>query len=293
MKALKLAISPAALCFWALCLCVGYSIVSSNASRVVAFKQESRFGYAKTSFPLHMKRWDEALFALLAARAKSEMAEFLKNAEQEANAKPIEGEWKPYTEAVSYIEQFRTSSHVSYLEVATVKRGDAPPTVGFRTVNFDSNAGKELALSDIIEGAADRSKTLDALASYARADLKEETGEDEESDALLDLPPCAGWPIRGKRFPRHDPIHGLREIFEAENETALFRRASGDARLFAGFGILSRTRPRIPQKAIPECLVPVSGSQKLNDLNATPRITQSVSGAPSKGYLTAAGDLGL
>ena len=84
MKALKLAISPAALCFWALCLCVGYSITSSNASRVVAFKQESRFGYAKTSFPLHMKRWDETLFALLAARAKSEMAEFLKNAEQEA-----------------------------------------------------------------------------------------------------------------------------------------------------------------------------------------------------------------
>ncbi|MGC2394958.1 MAG: RsiV family protein, partial [Rhodomicrobium sp.] len=35
--------------------------------------------------------------------------------------------------------------------------------------------------------ATDRSKTLDALAGYARADLKEETGEDEESDALLDL----------------------------------------------------------------------------------------------------------
>ena len=187
MKALKLAISPAALCFWALCLCIGYSIVSSNASQVVAFKQESRFGYAKTSFPLYMKRRDAELFALLAARAKSEMAEFLKNAEQEANAKPIEGEWKPYTEAVSYIEQFRTPSLVSYLEVATMKQGDARPTIGFRTVNFDSNAGKELGLSDIVEGAADRSKTLDALASYARADLKEETGEDEESDALLDL----------------------------------------------------------------------------------------------------------
>ncbi len=186
MKPLKLAISPAALCFWAICLCVGYSISSSNASRVFSLKQETKFGYAKTSFPLHMKRWDVALFALLSARAKSEMAEFLKNAEQEANAKPIE-EWKPYTEAVSYLEQFRTPSHVSYLEVATVTQGDAQPTIRIRAVNFDFGAGKELALSDIVEGAADRSKTLDALASYARADLKEETGEDEESDALLDL----------------------------------------------------------------------------------------------------------
>jgi len=188
MKALKLAISPAALCFWAICLCVGYSISSSNASRVFSLKQETKFGYAKTSFPLHMKRWDEALFALLAARAKSEMAEFLKNAEQDANAKPIEGEWKPYTEAVSYLEQFRTPSLVSYLEVATVTQSDAQPTIGFRTVNFDSSgAGKELALSDVVEGAADRSKTLEAMAAYARADLKEETGEEEESDTLLDL----------------------------------------------------------------------------------------------------------
>ena len=148
MKALKPAISPAALCFWLFCLCVGYSITSSQrASRVVAFKQESWSGYAKTSFPLHMKRWDETLFALLAARAKSEMAEFLKNAEQEANAKPIEGEWKPYTEAVSYLEQFRTPSLVSYLEVANVVQGDARPTVAIRTVNFDKGAGKELTLS--------------------------------------------------------------------------------------------------------------------------------------------------
>ena len=187
MKALKLAISPAALCFWALCLVVGYSVVSSNASRVVAFKQESRFGYAKTSFPLHMKRWDEALFALLAARAKTEMAEFLKNAEQDANAKPIEGEWKAYTEAVSYLEQFRTPALVSYLEVATVTQGDARPAITFRTVNFDKSAGKELALSDIVDGATDRSNTLEAMANYARADLKEETGEEEESDTLLDL----------------------------------------------------------------------------------------------------------
>ena len=186
MKALKLAISPAALCFWALCLCVGYSIVSSNASRV-AVEQESRIRLREDVISSAYEALDEELFALLAVRAKNEMAEFLKNAEQEANAKPIEGEWKPYTEAVSYIEQFRTPSLVSYLEVATMKQGDAPPTVGCRTVNFDSNAGKELALSENIEGAADRSKTLDALASYARADLKEETGEDEESDALLDL----------------------------------------------------------------------------------------------------------
>ena len=101
MKALKLATSPAALCFWAICLVVGYSVVSSNASRVVAFKQESRFGYAKTSFPLHMKRWDEALFRHSRRAGEKRDGRILKNAEQDANAKPIEGEWKPYTETVS------------------------------------------------------------------------------------------------------------------------------------------------------------------------------------------------
>lgn len=187
MKALRLAISPAALCFWAICLVVGYSITSSNASRVFSLRQETKFGYAQTSFPLHMKRWDEALFALLSARAKTEMAEFLKNAEQDANAKPIEGEWKPYTETIGYLEQFRTPSLVSYLEVSAVTLGDAPRTIGFRTVNFDLDANRELALSDIVEGATDRSATLEALSNYARADLKEETGEEEESDTLLDI----------------------------------------------------------------------------------------------------------
>lgn len=190
MRALKLAISPAALCFWAICLCVGVSITGSNASRTVAFRQENKFGYAKTTFPLNMKRWDETLFGLLSARAKTDMAEFLKSAEQEANAKPIEeeGSWKPYTEAVSYVELFRTPSLVSYLEVATVTQGEAQTTISFRTVNFDRNAGKELGLADIVEGAADRSNALQALANYARADLKEQTGEEEEeSEALLDL----------------------------------------------------------------------------------------------------------
>lgn len=187
MKTLKLAVSPAALCIWAICLIVGYSIVSSNASAVVSFRQENRFGYTKTSFPLHMKRWDEALFALLSARNKTEMAEFLKTAEQDANAQPIQGEWKPYTQTVSYFEQFRTASLVSYLEVATVTLGDARPTISFRTVTFDRDSGRELVLADIVDGATDRSPTLEALSTYARADLKEETGEDEESDTLLDM----------------------------------------------------------------------------------------------------------
>ncbi len=189
MRALRVLVSPAALCFWAICLCVGFSIASSNASRTIALKQETKFGYAKTTFPIQMKRSDDALFNLLASRAKTEMGEFLKGAEQDANAKPIEGEgsWKPYTEAVSYLEQFRTLSLVSYLEVASVTQGDAQPAITFRTVNFDKNASRELALADIIEGATDRSSALQALANYARADLKEETGEEEESEALLDL----------------------------------------------------------------------------------------------------------
>ncbi len=189
MQALKLAYSPAALCLWAVAICIGFSVAGSDADRMVAIRLESKFGWARTTFPIHMKRWDEKLYVLLSQRAKTDMAEFLKSAEQDANAKPIEEEanWKPYTEAVGYLEQFRTPSHVSYLEVATVTQGDAQPVIGFRAVNYDKSAGKEIGLADLLEGASDRSNALEALAGYARADIKGQTGEEEESDALLDL----------------------------------------------------------------------------------------------------------
>ena len=70
MKTLKLLISPAALCIWAICICVGFSIAGSNASRTVKLKRETKYGYAKASFPIHMQRWDETLFILLTARAQ-------------------------------------------------------------------------------------------------------------------------------------------------------------------------------------------------------------------------------
>jgi hypothetical protein len=189
MQALKLAFSPAALCLWAILICIGFSVAGSDAGRTVALRQETKYGWARTTFPVHMKRWDENLYALLFARARTDMAEFLKSAEQDASAKPIEEEtnWKPYTEAISYLELFRTHSHVSYLEVATVTQGAAQPVIGFRSINFDKNGGKEISLADLIEGAADRSTALEALAAYARADVKEQTGEDEETDALLEL----------------------------------------------------------------------------------------------------------
>ncbi len=192
MKALRLLISPAALCVWAICVCVGFSIAGSNASRTVTFNQETKFGYAKSSFPIHMKRWDEALFNLLTARAKAEMAEFLKGAEQDAAAKPQEEEapaWAPYSQSSGYIEQFRSLRYVSYLVVANTVLGDAPLAMGFRTVNFDKEGNRELSLGDILEGAADRSKALESLAAYARADLRDRTGEEgeEESEALLEL----------------------------------------------------------------------------------------------------------
>jgi hypothetical protein len=189
MRALKLAISPAALCLWAIAICIGFSVAGSDAGRTVFVRQETKYGWAKATFPVHMKRWDEGLYVLLASRAKTDMVEFLKSAEQDANANPIEEEanWKPYTEAVSYLELFRTPSHVSYLEVATVTQGAAQPVIGFRAINFDKNASKEIGLSDLIDGAADRSKTLEALAAYARADIKEQTGEEEETGALFDL----------------------------------------------------------------------------------------------------------
>ncbi len=190
MRALKLVFSPAALCFWAVAIFIGYSVAGSDSGRTVAVRLETKYGWARTTFPVHMKRWDETLYLLLSARAKTDMGEFLKSAEQDANAKPIDEEanWKPYTEAVSYIELFRAPSHVSYLEVATVTQGDAQPAIAFRAINFDKNTGREVGLADLLEGAADRSNALEALAAYARADIKEQTGdEEEETDALLDL----------------------------------------------------------------------------------------------------------
>ena len=247
MKTLKLLVSPAALCIWAICVCVGFSIAGSNASRTVTFSQETKYGYARASFPIHMQRWDEALFNLLTARAKAEMAEFLKGAEQDAAAQPQEGEeapaWTPYSQSSGFIEQFRTLRYVSYLEVANIVHGDAQPAADFRTVNFDKEAGRELTLGDILEGAADRSKALEALAAYARADLKDRTGEEgeEESEALLDLtrpdlgiyerftlcpstklgkrrgaddplPARHVRPLLGQRFPRHGALYRVRQV---------------------------------------------------------------------------------
>ena len=44
-------------------------------------------------------------------------------------------------------------------------------------------------MGDILEGASDKSKALEALSVYARADLKDKTGDEDEdeSEALLDL----------------------------------------------------------------------------------------------------------
>ncbi len=192
MKSLKLLITPAALCVWAICLSIGFSIVGSDASRTVAISQETKFGYAKSSFPIRMKQLDEALFNLLSARAKADMAEFLKSAEQDAAARPPEEEastWTPHTQSSGYIEQFRTLRYVSYLEVANVVQSGPQPVTAFRTVNFDKAGNRELSLGDILEGAADESKALQALAAYVRADLKDRTGEEgeEESEALLEL----------------------------------------------------------------------------------------------------------
>ncbi len=190
IKTLRLLVSPAALCIWAVCLCVGFSIAGSSASQTVTFTLETKAGSAKISFPIQMKRWDQALFNILETRSKVEMAEFLRGAGQDAAARPQEGEapaWTPYSQSAGYIEQFRTVRYVSYLEAASVVLGSAPPAIMFRTVNFDKEQNHELSLGDILEGAADRSKALEALAAYARADLKERTGEDEESEDLLEL----------------------------------------------------------------------------------------------------------
>ena len=80
MKTLKLLVSPAALCIWAIFVCVGFSVAPPTPAARSHSSQETKYGYAKAAFPIHMQRWDEALYNLLAARAKTEMAEFLKGA---------------------------------------------------------------------------------------------------------------------------------------------------------------------------------------------------------------------
>ncbi|MGO9543482.1 MAG: RsiV family protein [Rhodomicrobium sp.] len=192
MNTLRLLITPAALCVWAICLSIGFSIVGSDASRTVTIRQETKFGSAKASFPVQMKQLDEALFNILAARAKTEMAGFLKSAEQDAAARPPEDEapaWTPHTQSSGYIEQFRTLRYVSYLEVANSVQSGSQPAIAFRTVNFDKAGKREFGLADILEGAADESKALQALAAYVRADLKDRTGEEgeAESEALLEF----------------------------------------------------------------------------------------------------------
>lgn len=192
MKTLKLLVSPAALCIWALCICVGFSVAGSYASRWVTFSEETEYGHAKTVFPIHMQRKDKILYNQLTVRAKEEMAAFLTAAEQAAAAWPQEGDvpaWTPYSQSTGFVEQFRSRQYVSYLEVTNTVRGDGQAVTSFRTVNFDKKAERELTLDDLFAGAARRSKALEALAVYARGDLRDRTGEqgEEESDALLDL----------------------------------------------------------------------------------------------------------
>jgi hypothetical protein len=189
MKTLKLLISPAALCIWAVCICVGFSIAGSYASRTVTMKDSNKFGVARASFPILMKRQDEALFNLLRDRAAGEMADFLANAKQDAEARPDDDEAPAWMLSTGFIEQFRTLRYVSYLGVASMKQGSAQGTIAFRTVNFDKQEKREIRLGDIFEGAADRSKALEALAAYARADLKDRMEEEaeEESEPLLEL----------------------------------------------------------------------------------------------------------
>jgi hypothetical protein len=188
LSKLKLLYSPAALCLYAVCLIIGFSIAGPSASNTITFHQQTKFGFAKSSFPIRMRQWDEPLFNLLTARSKAEMAEFLKSAEQDAAAKPAgeSSDWKPYSQSVHYIEQFRSLAVVSYLEVTTVKSG-GQSAITFRAINFDNRSKRELGLGDLFEGVTDRSKPLEALADYARADIKDQSGEEEESEALLEL----------------------------------------------------------------------------------------------------------
>lgn len=136
-----------------------------------------------------MYRSDAVLFVRLTAQAKSEMSDFLKGAEQEAANNLADQDKDPhsYEQTVRHIEQFRGPELVSYLQVTSTASNGAQPAMTFKTINFNKVTKKEIVLADLLEGATDRSNTLDALAQYARAALKDQTGEEEDSDALVEL----------------------------------------------------------------------------------------------------------
>ena len=56
--------------------------------------------------------------------------------------------WNPYEQSVSYVEQFRTSALVSYLEIIRTAHGGTPETE-FKTINFDKEKKREFELGDI------------------------------------------------------------------------------------------------------------------------------------------------
>ncbi len=185
----RVLISPAALCFWGILLCVGFSVAGSKASRSIVFRQENKFASAQASVPIQMKRWEEELFNRVSVRTKAEIAEFLKSAEQDTLNKSTDTDsgWRPPLQTVRYFEQFRTSTHVSYLEVMSVSSPRGAPTITFRTINYEKTTSRELTLGDLIEGAVDRSKAIEALSEYARVAIKDQIGEEEETDALSEL----------------------------------------------------------------------------------------------------------
>jgi hypothetical protein len=189
IKAMQLLVSPAALCLWLLTACVAVSVAGANASRHIMIRQDSAAGFASAAIPIEMKRWDEPLFNRVSARVKTEMAEFLKGIEQNPETKPGEPDqgWRPARQDIRYIEQFRTFTHVSFLEAVTTTVHGQTPQLTLRAVNFNKETNAEFTLADILEGAYDRSKALEAMADYARADLKDQLGEEEETDALTEM----------------------------------------------------------------------------------------------------------
>ncbi len=194
-------VPPAALCLAYIALSIGFSIASSDANRMIemAYFGQASNAVARASFPIEMKRWDEPLFNTLVGRAKADMEEFIKAADEAAAAPQSSQETgaasqeasevtlRPPEETIVYHEQFRTLTLVGYLAIISAVKADGSQSVDYRTITFDKTTGRELTLADFFEGIADRTKPLEALAGYARADVRDQTGDEDETEVLFEL----------------------------------------------------------------------------------------------------------
>lgn len=152
------------------------------------------------------------LFRAVLEPVREEMSGFRREAEaamQEAEEDP-DYRWQAWTYEVAFDERYARAPYASLLRTDFTYTGGAHPNTDFAVVNFDSDAGVEIYLSDLFDDISPGSPVLRAIADHVRADLAAQKSErfgetvspdDEElavvgpeaaTFALFTLEPAAG-----------------------------------------------------------------------------------------------------